>query len=134
MRRFALPPPRRRALAGCGSVDEATPAAGGNGKLATLVVTVDDDGARGAAKPPRAAAGLREADRQPGLRRRGRRLGRRPRSPPGRHGLHAALRRPEEATIKGTIRGNAVDATFSRTDGCEIARWERVEALLAEVP
>ena len=41
---------------------------------------------------------------------------------------------PEEATIKGTIRGNPVDATFSRTDGCEIARWESVEALLSEVP
>ena len=40
---------------------------------------------------------------------------------------------PEEATIKGTIRGNPVDATFSRSDGCEISRWERVAPLLAEV-
>ena len=40
---------------------------------------------------------------------------------------------PETATIKGTIRGEAVDATFSRSDGCEIERWKRVEALLAEV-
>ena len=40
---------------------------------------------------------------------------------------------PEEATIKGTIRGEEIDATFSRTDGCEITRWDRVKALLAEV-
>jgi len=40
---------------------------------------------------------------------------------------------PEEATIKGTIRGEDVDATFTRTDGCEIARWDKVKDLLAEV-
>ena len=40
---------------------------------------------------------------------------------------------PETATIKGTIRGEPVDAKFSRSDGCEIERWKRVEPLLAEV-
>ena len=40
---------------------------------------------------------------------------------------------PEEATIKGTIRGEDIDATFARTNGCEIARCDRVKALLAEV-
>ena len=37
------------------------------------------------------------------------------------------------ATIKGTIRGNPVDASFSRADGCEIERWARVEPLLSHV-
>ena len=32
---------------------------------------------------------------------------------------------PERATIKGTIRGNPVDAQFARHDGCEIERWAR---------
>jgi hypothetical protein len=40
---------------------------------------------------------------------------------------------PETATITGTLRGSAVDAKFSRSDGCEIQRWKRVQPLLAEV-
>jgi hypothetical protein len=40
---------------------------------------------------------------------------------------------PETATITGTLRGNAVHARFSRSDGCEIQRWQRVQPLLAAV-
>ena len=40
---------------------------------------------------------------------------------------------PEVATIKGTIRGESVDAQFSRNDGCEIERWAKVEPLLSQV-
>jgi hypothetical protein len=40
---------------------------------------------------------------------------------------------PEEASITGTIRGQRIDATFKRTDGCEITRWKKVEPLLDEV-
>jgi hypothetical protein len=121
-------------LSGCGSgSEEATPAAGGNGNLATLVVTVDDDGAKGAAKPRElrldcakptdsqacgAAAGVSAADVKPIS---------------GEIACTQLYGGPEEASIKGTIRGQAVDATFKRTDGCEISRWERVKALLAEV-
>jgi hypothetical protein len=36
---------------------------------------------------------------------------------------------PEVATVQGTFRGKAVNARFSRTDGCEIARWNRVRFL-----
>ena len=32
----------------------------------------------------------------------------------------------EEARIAGTVRGNAVDSMFSRTNGCEIDRWDRL--------
>ena len=37
---------------------------------------------------------------------------------------------PEIATVKGTFKGEQVDATFSRQNGCEIARWEDVKPLL----
>jgi hypothetical protein len=40
---------------------------------------------------------------------------------------------PETASIKGTLNGEPVDATFSRTDGCEIKRWDTVAPLLDEV-
>jgi outer membrane lipoprotein SlyB len=132
MRRLALPLLAAALLAGCGS-DEPTPAAGGTGNLAQLVVTVDDDGTRGSAKPRElrldcakptdsaacgAAAGVSAADVQ---------------KTPGDMACTQLYGGPEEAAIKGTIRGNPVDATFKRTDGCEISRWERVKALLAEV-
>jgi outer membrane lipoprotein SlyB len=132
MRRLALPLLAAALLAGCGS-DEPTPAAGGNGDLAQLVVTIDDDGARGSAKPRElrldcakptdsqacgAAAGVSAADVQ---------------KTRGDMACTQLYGGPEEATIKGTIRGNQIDTTFKRTDGCEISRWERVKALLAEV-
>jgi hypothetical protein len=31
---------------------------------------------------------------------------------------------PEQATIVGTYKGQDVNAQFSRTNGCEIARWD----------
>jgi hypothetical protein len=37
---------------------------------------------------------------------------------------------PETATVTGTFKGEQVDATFSRENGCEIARWEDARALL----
>jgi hypothetical protein len=36
---------------------------------------------------------------------------------------------PEEALVTGTFRGRPVRAVFKRTNGCEIARWNRVAAL-----
>ena len=35
----------------------------------------------------------------------------------------------DKATVKGTLDGAAVDATFTRSNGCEIARWDRMTAL-----
>ncbi len=40
---------------------------------------------------------------------------------------------PEVATVTGTFAGEPVSASFSRTDGCEIARWESVSSLLGPV-
>ena len=37
---------------------------------------------------------------------------------------------PQEATVEGTIEGERFRGTFSRRDGCEIARWEALRPLL----
>jgi hypothetical protein len=37
---------------------------------------------------------------------------------------------PEQATVKGTFKGEPVDASFSRENGCEIARWEDAKPIL----
>lgn len=37
---------------------------------------------------------------------------------------------PQKATISGTWRGQRVSARFSRTNGCEIARWDALRGLL----
>ena len=37
---------------------------------------------------------------------------------------------PSEALVRGRYRGNRVWTIFRRTDGCNIARWERVRFLL----
>lgn len=37
---------------------------------------------------------------------------------------------PETATITGTLRGSAVKSEFSRTNGCEIARWNELAKAL----
>jgi hypothetical protein len=41
---------------------------------------------------------------------------------------------PETAHVTGTFRGEPVDARFSREQGCEIARWEAVVAVLDRNP
>jgi len=39
---------------------------------------------------------------------------------------------PATARVRGTLRGERVDARFDRTNGCEIERWDRNRALLGE--
>lgn len=36
----------------------------------------------------------------------------------------------QRAHVTGTVNGEAVDTTFSLTDGCQISRWERLPGLL----
>jgi uncharacterized protein YceK len=38
------------------------------------------------------------------------------------------------ARVHGTWRGSTVDATFSLTDSCQIARWELLDGLLPRIP
>jgi Subtilisin inhibitor-like len=37
---------------------------------------------------------------------------------------------PQQAHVVGTVKGRLVRATFSRTNGCEVARWQRVSPWL----
>jgi hypothetical protein len=37
---------------------------------------------------------------------------------------------PQQARVVGTVKGQRVRATFSRTNGCEIARWQRISPWL----
>ncbi len=41
---------------------------------------------------------------------------------------------PAVAEILGTFRGTEVNATFARSDGCEIALWDRHQFLFPVVP
>jgi hypothetical protein len=41
---------------------------------------------------------------------------------------------PEVATVRGVFRGQAVDAVFTRRNGCEIARYDRLLRLLGLKP
>src|SRR5262245_61718226 len=119
------------ALTACGS-DEPSPSSSGNSDLADLTITVDPDG--DGSQPAKtleptcnaptdsqacgAAAGISTADLAP--------------TPEGT-ACTQIFGGPETATIKGTIRGEEVDASFSRNDGCEIERWAKVEPLLSQV-
>jgi hypothetical protein len=113
--------------AGCGSDDEEQPAAAP--ALADLQVKVDGDGK--GAKPaetrtvrcssPRESpqcekvAALRLADLE------------RASDATACTQLYGG---PQTATIEGTLRGEPVDLSFSRVNGCEIARWDAARALL----
>lgn len=41
---------------------------------------------------------------------------------------------PQVATVKGSYDGMKVDATFNRTNGCEIDRWEQLGTTFFNVP
>lgn len=41
---------------------------------------------------------------------------------------------PQTATVKGTYDGSKVDATFKRTNGCEVDRWEKLGTTFFNVP
>ena len=49
--------------------------------------------------------------------------------PPGRS-CTSQFGGPETVTVRGTLRGEPVDARFDRTDGCESARYSQIEPLL----
>ena len=38
---------------------------------------------------------------------------------------------PQTAGVVGTWNGTAVNATFTRTNGCEISRWDAIEPVLS---
>jgi nitrous oxide reductase accessory protein NosL len=111
-------------LAGCGEDDDEPPPA--PAPLADLVVVVDTGRepreARVRCAAPddspacRAAAALTADDFAP---------------VPGDVACTQIYGGAETARVTGTLRGERVDARFSRTNGCEIARWDEVADLLA---
>jgi hypothetical protein len=116
-------------LAGCGEdAETAAPAT-----TTELVVRLDHDGPQGPAAAKQlhvtcgqgdASAACRTAERlKPGDF-----------SPvPDNVACTEIFGGPQTARISGTLRGERVAATFSRSNGCEINRWETVAPLLAEV-
>lgn len=41
---------------------------------------------------------------------------------------------PQTATISGMFDGREVNATFDRTDGCQLTRWDEAQAVLGPTP
>jgi len=114
------------ALAGCGAEQQGS---GSGGPVTELTVRVDPDG-----KGPDAA---RQASVRCGDAPEGRACAAaadlRPRDlAPVRGDVACAelFGGPQTATVSGTLNRRAVDARFSRTNACEIARWKKVAPLL----
>jgi hypothetical protein len=108
------------ALAACGSDDDGSPSA--PAPETELTVTVWPEGRDGPERTRTVAC--------PGARACGglsvEKLAPVPRTTP----CTAIYGGPAVARVTGTLRGERVDAEFSLEDGCEIARWERNQALL----
>jgi hypothetical protein len=117
-------------VAGCGDDDEqsAAPTQSG-GSLAELTVTVDKDGDGGApAKTSEVtcevAGGSKLCTAVDGIKAKTFE------ATPTDVACTQQYGGPETATVKGTLRGKSIDASFSRTNGCEISRWNAARDLL----
>jgi hypothetical protein len=105
-------------IAGCGEDDEQpadAPAA-----VADLVVEVEPDGKSGTVKCDAAEDCPDVAALEPSVFE----------PTPGNVACTQQYGGPEKATVKGTFKGQSVDASFSRENGCEIARWEDAKPIL----
>ena len=121
MRTLALPLLAAALLAACGSESPA-----GNAPATSLVVTVDQDGSKGS--QPAKTVHLRCPGAGCALTKT---LTVKDFAPQRRDVMCTMIYGgPETATVRGTLRGSHVQASFSRTDGCQTSRWERVKALL----
>jgi hypothetical protein len=121
MRTLALPLLAAALLAACGS---ETPAAA---PATNLVVTVDQDGAHGS--QPAKTVHLRCPGAGCALTKRFTVKDFAP-TPPDQ-ACSMIYGGPETATVKGTLRGSQIQASFSRTDGCQTSRWQGVARLLS---
>lgn len=122
MRRLALILCLAAALSGCGEDDEAPAAA----TLADLRVTLDADGKGGAAA--RTTSVRCDAPSDSAVCRAVAKLDVKP--PSDAVACTQQYGGPERGRITGTLRGERVDLSYSRTNGCEISRWEAASAVL----
>ena len=119
------------ALAGCGDDDGAADS-GGQGEAATeLTITLDPDGRGGAAAleaavscpgddaPVCDAVGTLPADPAAAV--------------PPQTACTEIYGGPDTVTLAGSIRGEPVDATLTRANGCEIERFDRFAKLLSQL-
>ena len=116
------------ALTGCGEDDEQPAAAGGG--FADLEVTVDADGEGGEAARTATVTCATPEDSAPACRELAALDPKVFEPVPGDTACTLQFGGPETATVKGTLRGEPVDASFSRGNGCEIARWDDASAFL----
>jgi hypothetical protein len=117
--------------AGCGEDDEpAAPSAPAEpAALADLKVVVDRDGTD--AKPPRRVAIIcNSPEDSPGCKALSQVKPETFEPTPGDVACTQQFGGPETATVKGTLRGEPIDAKFSRVNGCEISRWRDAAAIL----
>ena len=117
------------AVAACGEDDEEPAAPAGDGSFADLTGVVDLDG--DGAKPPRTVEVRCDAPEDSAACRAAADVPAAAFEPtPGDVACTQQYGGPQTATVKGTLRGERLDATFSRVNGCEIARWEDAAPLL----
>ena len=106
-------------IAGCGDDDEQ-PASPSPAAVADLVVEVEPDGKSGTVQCDAAEDCPEVAALEPSVFE----------PTPGNVACTQQYGGPEKATVKGTFKGEDVDASFSRENGCEISRWEDAAPLL----
>jgi hypothetical protein len=115
------------ALVACGS--EEAPRSGG---LAQLAVRVDDDG-NGPNQARTAQLDCASSAQSPACATIAKLKPSELAATPSDTACTQIYGGPETASIRGTLDGQRVNASFKRTDGCEIARWKAVAPLLDEV-
>ena len=113
-------------LAGCGGDEEpaAPPGGGGGGGAIELVVRLDRDGPQGPGIAEELRVTCGEGDASAACRAAGRLKPRDFGPVPDNVACTDIFGGPQTARISGTLRGERVSASFSRSDGCEINRWE----------
>jgi hypothetical protein len=114
---------------GCGGDDNDEQPANAN-SIAELTVTVDPDG-DGGAKAKTATVDCGPASDSKECAALGDMKADVFEPVPGNLACTQQYGGPETAKVTGTFKGRPVDAEFSRVNGCEIARWEKMSPVFA---
>jgi hypothetical protein len=115
-------------LAACGDSDDEAGAGGPSPAAADLLVLVRPDGPDGPLRQRRIECVRVDGTADPPACRD---LTRERLAPvPAATACAEIYGGPATARVTGTLRGERVDARFSRVNSCEIGRWERNERLL----